>query len=66
MKRLFLLISIVLIPVMSFAGEGAPALQIVNVSGRETVSLYGLWKTIVDPYENGYYNYRMAPHDDGA
>lgn len=66
MKRLFLLISIVLIPAMSFAGEDAPAPQIVNVSGRETVSLDGLWKTIVDPYENGYYNYRMAPHDDGA
>ena len=38
------------------AGEDAPAPQIVNVAGRKTVSLDGLWKTIVDPYENGYYD----------
>ena len=48
------------------AGEDAPAPQIVNVYGRKTISLDGLWKTIVDPYENGYYNYRMAPHSDEA
>ena len=46
------------------AGEDAPAPQIVNVAGRETVSLDGLWKTIVDPYENGYYDYRRKPLKD--
>lgn len=46
------------------AGEEAPAPQIVNVAGRETVSLDGLWKTIVDPYENGYYDYRRKPLKD--
>ena len=35
--------------------------QIINVAGRETVSLNGLWKTIVDPFENGYYDYRRKP-----
>ena len=30
---------------------------------RDAVSLNGEWKTIVDPYENGYYNYRYKPHD---
>lgn len=46
------------------AGEEAPAPQIVNVAGRKTVSLDGLWKTIVDPYENGYYDYRRKPLKD--
>ncbi len=45
--------------------EPSPAPQIVNISGRETISLDGLWKTIVDPYENGYYDYRMKPLADG-
>ena len=67
MKR-FLLSAAVLLSALAFAyaGEGAPAPQIVNVYGRETVSLDGLWKTIVDPYENGYYNYRMDPHSDAS
>ena len=48
------------------AGEDAPAPQIVNVLGRQTVSLDGMWKTIVDPFENGYYNYRMQPHGEAS
>lgn len=30
---------------------------------REGTSLNGEWKIIVDPYENGYYNYRYEPFD---
>jgi beta-glucuronidase len=30
---------------------------------REAISLNGEWKIIVDPYEKGYYNYRMDPFD---
>jgi len=64
MKRSFLLAALLSVSLSVSAGEDAPAPQIVNVYGRQTVSLDGLWKTIVDPYENGYYNYRMAPHSD--
>lgn len=46
------------------AQEPAPAPQIINIQGRETISLDGLWKTIVDPFENGYYNYRRKPLKD--
>jgi len=28
-----------------------------NVYNREVTSLNGDWKYIIDPYENGYYNY---------
>ena len=31
---------------------------------RDALSLNGEWKTIVDPYENGYYNYRYQPHEN--
>jgi len=39
--------------------------QITNVINRNTTSLDGLWKTIVDPFENGYYDYRLKPYDGG-
>lgn len=38
--------------------------QIINVAGRNTTSLDGQWKTIVDPFENGYYDYRLNPSDN--
>ncbi len=34
---------------------------IANVYARHTISLDGKWRTIVDPYENGYYDFRLAP-----
>ena len=36
--------------------------QIVNVPGRNTVSLDGLWKVIIDKFGNGYYSYRALPY----
>jgi beta-glucuronidase len=33
--------------------------QITNVLNRNITSLNGKWQIIVDPYDNGYYNYRM-------
>ena len=30
---------------------------------RSAISLNGEWRVIVDPYENGYYNYRWEPFD---
>ena len=34
---------------------------LINVYNRSTKSLNGLWNYIVDPYENGFYNYRLEP-----
>ncbi|GHV57643.1 beta-glucuronidase [Bacteroidia bacterium] len=39
--------------------------QIINVNNRNLLSLEGSWKTIVDPFENGYYDYRLQPLKDG-
>src|SRR2546421_1441032 len=38
---------------------------IANTDGRKTVSLDGEWKTIIDPYESGYYDYRYQPSANG-
>ena len=36
-----------------------------NPSARKTQTLDGTWQIIVDPLENGYYNHRFLPKDDG-
>ena len=38
---------------------------ITNVEGRKSISLNGQWRTIVDPYETGYYDYRLQPSKNG-
>ena len=48
---------------MSLPGE--PATAIANPGARHAISLDGKWRTIVDPYENGYYDYRLQPSKDG-
>lgn len=47
------------------ANAQEPASLITNVQGRHTISLNGRWQIIVDPYENGYYDYRYEPRTDG-
>ena len=37
---------------------------LVNVYNRATTSLNGQWNYIVDPYENGFYNYRLEAFED--
>ena len=34
-----------------------------NIAGRSHISLNGRWHYIIDPYENGYYDYRHMPFD---
>lgn len=36
---------------------------LANIYNRPVQSLNGKWHYIVDPYENGYYNYRLEPYD---
>jgi len=47
----------------SLSGQQCPLL--INVDGRHTTSLDGVWRTIVDPYENGYYDYHRKPLANG-
>ena len=50
----------------AFAGEEAPAPQIINISDRNCMSLDGQWKYLVDPYKLGYHNYHQVPHSDAG
>ncbi|MBV9945778.1 MAG: hypothetical protein JOZ69_02910 [Myxococcales bacterium] len=36
---------------------------IQNPAGRRARSLSGAWRAIVDPYESGYYDYRLRPQE---
>jgi beta-glucuronidase len=45
--------------------EAQSPIRIVNVEARRTTSLNGKWRAIVDPYENGYYDFRLQPSQDG-
>ena len=38
---------------------------IANTDARQIISLDGQWKTIIDPYESGYYDYRYQPSTNG-
>jgi beta-glucuronidase len=38
---------------------------IANIGGRQTTSLKGNWKAIIDPYETGYYDYRYEASPNG-
>ncbi|QQS37218.1 MAG: beta-glucuronidase [Ignavibacteriales bacterium] len=38
---------------------------ITNIHNRNTISLNGDWSVIIDPYENGFYNYRYEESSNG-
>ena len=46
--------------------ENLPALAYIqNLGARDVLDLNGPWARIIDPYENGYYNYRYQVHENG-
>lgn len=56
---------LLLICTVSVSLSAQPYSQLINVAGRTSTSLDGLWRTIVDPFENGYYDYRRKPLANG-
>ncbi len=44
-------------------GANAQTNAITNVANRNTTSLNGKWKYIMDPYETGYYDFRYNAYD---
>jgi beta-glucuronidase len=41
------------------------AVLVTNISNRTTTSLNGKWQIIIDPYENGFYDYRYEEYETG-
>jgi len=67
-KILFPILSLVAV-VPLFAADTIAEIQppqplITATSQRHTISLDGKWHYIVDPYQNGYFDYRRQPHDN--
>jgi beta-glucuronidase len=54
-----------LLTLLTLSSSASAQTAIQNLPGRETTSLDGRWHTIIDPYENGFYNYRYEEHTDG-
>lgn len=59
LKKLLLLFCLSLSVSFSFAQVST----IQNIQSRKILSLNGKWNYIVDPYENGFYDYRHDPFD---
>ncbi|MFZ4621605.1 MAG: glycoside hydrolase family 2 protein [Bacteroidota bacterium] len=59
MKTLFFVVCSVLL-------TSALSAQQTHLSLRQSLSLSGQWNYIVDPYENGFYNYRYEPFDSSS
>lgn len=47
-----------------FAALGNVHAATIDTYNRDKISLNGKWRYIVDPYENGFYNYRWEKFDD--
>jgi beta-glucuronidase len=50
--------------IFSFTGLFAQEPLIQHIAGREQINLDGRWNYIIDPYENGFYDYRHQPFDE--
>ncbi len=45
----------------------APPVDLIqNVAARQNITLNGPWRTLVDPYDNGYFDYRHEPLPGGG
>jgi beta-glucuronidase len=55
---LTLILGLLLLPTLACSQN-----LLTNIPNRHNTSLAGSWNYIVDPYETGYYNYRMEPYD---
>ena len=65
MKRTTLLL-VSLLAILSLGAEVREVPLLQNVFARQSISLNGKWNYIVDPFDNGYYDYRLRPMDRGG
>ena len=62
MNKKSLTIALVFFPFAVFCQQ----LTLVNnIESRKKISLNGQWEILIDPYENGFYDYRLKESDNG-
>jgi beta-glucuronidase len=59
------LFAVIALGTACLAAQTGPVTAIANVGARSSASLDGKWKAIVDPYEFGYYDFRLQPSKEG-
>ena len=57
--------SLLVVAALSFGSVAGAAPTLQNVYARTGHTLDGQWHVIVDPYENGFYDYRLEPRPRG-
>ncbi|MBC7650744.1 MAG: beta-glucuronidase, partial [Deinococcales bacterium] len=62
MTQRLLLTILILLP---FIGICQQLTLVNNIEGRHKISLNGQWEILIDPYENGFYDYRLKESDNG-
>ncbi|WP_321332558.1 glycoside hydrolase family 2 TIM barrel-domain containing protein [uncultured Bacteroides sp.] len=62
MKRFYLFLGAIVFTISALP-QNSTSLQ--NVYARQVTSLNGSWKAIIDPFDNGYYDYRLAENPNG-
>ena len=65
LQKLFIIAFLIFGSFNALPAQEKTADLIANIAARQTVSLDGKWRTIVDPYENGYYDFRLQPSANG-
>ncbi len=50
---------------LPFAGICQQLTLVNNIEGRTKTSLNGKWEILIDPYENGFYDYRLKENPNG-
>ena len=63
MKSLRIITTIILLLALNSGQLSALEDLIINTYNRPCLSLNGQWNYIIDPYENGFYNYRYEAYD---
>ncbi|HKL72547.1 MAG TPA: glycoside hydrolase family 2 TIM barrel-domain containing protein [Marinilabiliaceae bacterium] len=63
MNRFWKVVVVLLSFYLGFNSMMAQDTQIINIENRNTLTLNGYWKYIVDPYQTGYYDYRREVRD---
>jgi beta-glucuronidase len=64
LSNLVAALCLILLPCLSAAADSKPIL-LVDSDHRTSISLDGDWHAVVDPYDNGYLDFRMQARPDG-
>lgn len=66
MKLATLLLASLVVSTTASHAAPLPESAMTHASARAALSLNGRWHVIVDPYDNGFFNYRLQPYDAAA